>query len=439
MKDFITLCKKIFSPPFWITAVLTILSTAGLIVVFLYQMETHPSAYVVYVVAFYTLCALSLTMYKVVPNSLTNFKRKLYANDVGNRFLTDAAFRIKTSLTASVVLNFVYVLVNAVSGIAYNTRWFFILAGYYLILVVMRLILIRYIKKHPIGTNIYGEWQRARACACILTLINLSLSAAVLMMMYMDKGFRYDGILVYVMAMYTFYTTIIAIVNIVRYKKYNSPVMTMTKIISLAAALVSMLSLETAMLTAFGAETSIETKRILIAATGAGICAVVVGMSSYMIIRSTKKIDQLKELQGKDALSMSDKNDTSFEYSYSAKEQQEIKKIRERYSPSPASSEDDLTRLKRLDASVTQKATKASLIAGIIGTLVMGTGMSLVMTNLGAKLGMPDKLPILIGLVLGIVGLIGVATAFPIYNKTVKKEREKIAPEIIRLTDELMK
>ena len=69
----------------------------------------------------------------------------------------------------------------------------------------------------------------------------------------------------------------------------------------------------------------------------------------------------------------------------------------------------------------------------------MGTGMSLVMTDLGAKLGMPDKLPILIGLVLGIVGLIGVATAFPIYNKTVKKEREKIAPEIIRLTDELMK
>ena len=127
----------------------------------------------------------------------------------------------------------------------------------------------------------------------------------------------------------------------------------------------------------------------------------------------------------------------SFEYTYSAKEQAEIKKIREKYEAPRDNGADKMEQLRRLDAGVTKRGTIASLIIGVIGAIIMGTGMSMVMTNLGDILGMPYAMPI--GIVIGVIGMIGVASAYPIYNYITRKERERIASEIIRLTDELMK
>ena len=126
----------------------------------------------------------------------------------------------------------------------------------------------------------------------------------------------------------------------------------------------------------------------------------------------------------------------TFHYTYSAKEQDEIKAIRNKYSASEQP--DKMTQLRRLDAAVTQKATTVSLILGVIGALILGTGMSLAMTDLGAILGMNSQTAMLIGIAIGVIGIVLVSTAYPVYNRIVKKERQKIAPEIIRLTDELM-
>ena len=128
-------------------------------------------------------------------------------------------------------------------------------------------------------------------------------------------------------------------------------------------------------------------------------------------------------------------NKDTFNYTYSAKQQDEIKAIRKKYAVSDP--EDKMERLRKLDGSVVQKATTAALVSGIIGALIMGSGMSLVMTDIGSALGIEN--PLFIGIPVGIVGLILVSFAYPVYNHIVKKEREKIAPEIIRLTDELMK
>jgi len=96
-----------------------------------------------------------------------------------------------------------------------------------------------------------------------------------------------------------------------------------------------------------------------------------------------------------------------------------------------------MTQLRRLDASVYSKASTAALAVGIVGALIMGIGMSLVMTDIGTVLG--TVLAMVIGISIGVVGIVLVCLAYPIYNRTLKKEREKIAPEILRLTDELMK
>lgn len=121
-----------------------------------------------------------------------------------------------------------------------------------------------------------------------------------------------------------------------------------------------------------------------------------------------------------------DKN--SFIYTYSAKQQEEIKRIREKYVPKEA---DKMEQLRRLDRSVTQKGTMLSLAVGIIGALLFGIGMCCCMVW-GNSL-------FVLGIIVGTIGIIALCLAYPLYNYVTKKEREKIAPEIMRLTDELMK
>ena len=134
---------------------------------------------------------------------------------------------------------------------------------------------------------------------------------------------------------------------------------------------------------------------------------------------------------------MENKNtDVGFNYTYSAVEQDEIRKIREKYQPKV---EDDMSKLRKLDAEVTNKATMNSLVIGIIGALIMGTGMSFVMTDLGAVFGLQGNLSLVVGIIVGLVGLVLAGVAYPMYRKVLKREREKAAPEILRLTKELIK
>ena len=135
---------------------------------------------------------------------------------------------------------------------------------------------------------------------------------------------------------------------------------------------------------------------------------------------------------------MENKENEAFCYTYSAKEQEEIKNIRKKYAV-PEASEDKMERLRRLDKSVTDKATTKSLIVGIIGALIMGTGMSLVMTDLEEIFGAYQNAALYIGILVGIVGIVLVGYAYPVYNRVLKKERERIAPEILKLAEELMK
>ena len=129
-------------------------------------------------------------------------------------------------------------------------------------------------------------------------------------------------------------------------------------------------------------------------------------------------------------------SESSFKYTYSAKEQDEIKRIRQKYQ---SQEEDSMTRLRKLDASATSKATVIALVLGIVGALIFGMGMSLIMTDLAVLLGMKGMTNIIVGIITGVLGVILAALAYPVYSKVLKREREKIAPEILRLTDELMK
>jgi len=122
----------------------------------------------------------------------------------------------------------------------------------------------------------------------------------------------------------------------------------------------------------------------------------------------------------------------SFEYTYSAQRQQEVEAIRKKYLPKE---EDKMEQLRRLHHSATQKAQAAAIAIGVIGSLILGTGMSLCMTELSGFLG---GTAMFIGIPVGLAGIVLVAFAYPVYNRKLKKERDRIAPEILRLTDELL-
>ena len=263
MRDWKKVGRKILFPPIWVIVLLTVVCTVALLAIFANGWEMSLLAYVSYVLSFYTLTVVCIFALKLLPGCYRTMNSRMHGNKYIDRYLTDAAFKTKIGLYRSLVINLLYVAMNAISGIVYRTYWF-------------------------------GELKRARLCAAILLTVNLALSGAVLMMVYFDRGFQYQGFLIYVIAMYTFYVTVTAIIDLVKYRKYKSPVMSITKVIKMTSALFSMLFLETAMFAQFGAETSAEAKRLMIMLTGAGISVVVVSMAIYMIVQTSKEMKTYK-------------------------------------------------------------------------------------------------------------------------------------------------
>ena len=137
--------------------------------------------------------------------------------------------------------------------------------------------------------------ERYRACGWVFLVMNLALSLIVFFMVYWNKTFEHHMITAIAMAAYTFTALTMAIINVVKYKKYNSPVFSASRVISLAAALVSMLTLESTMLTTFRDETmTAAEQKWMLGATGGVISVLIVATAIYMIVTGTKKLKQLK-------------------------------------------------------------------------------------------------------------------------------------------------
>ncbi|MBE5964908.1 MAG: hypothetical protein E7252_08305 [Lachnospira sp.] len=289
--------NKLLSPPAIAVIIMTFVCTVALVHTLAHGHETHPLAYVTYVFSFYVLCVIVYGLIKVVPGYYKNTKNKVYSHPVGEKFMTDASFRTHVGVNASLYVNFLYALVNAFAGIWYSSWWAMSLAVYYIILTVLRYLLAHYMKNEDIYISSIKGYKLANLCAGILMTINFALSGVVVLIILKKEGFSYGEIFIYVMALYTFYITILAIVNLIKYRKYKNPILSMAKIVNMAAALVSMLSLETAMLTQFGKDMSETTKTIFIAATGAGVSIIVITMAIYSIVHNKKSLKALRKEQ----------------------------------------------------------------------------------------------------------------------------------------------
>ncbi len=216
--------------------------------------------------------------------------KKLRRTAIGERFFSDVRFRTEISLYQGLFINLLYIGVKLFSGIYYRSVWFVSLAAYYAFLAIMRFILLRGRKKKTDERPLKTELICYRACGIILLLMNQALAGIVIFMVHQNRGFHYPGVLIYAMATYSFYSVITAVINIVKFRKHGSPVLSAAKAINLIAAMVSILSLETAMLARFGGNDDPFFWKVMTGATGGGVCTIVIGMAVLMIGKSSKKL-----------------------------------------------------------------------------------------------------------------------------------------------------
>ena len=216
--------------------------------------------------------------------------KKFRSTAVGERFMRDIHFRTGVSLGGGLFINLLYIVMKLVSGIYYRSTWFIALAAYYALLAVLRLLLVRRMTIQDEA----AELRRCRMCGFMLLIMNQALAAVVVFIVHQNKGFRYPGLLIYGMAIYAFYAIISATVNIVRSRRHQSPILSTARAISLVAAMVSILSLTTAMLAQFGGNNDPLFRKAMTAAVGGVACTIVIVMAVFIIVRANRKLKRLE-------------------------------------------------------------------------------------------------------------------------------------------------
>ena len=245
----------------------------------------------------YVLSAYTLTIWCFkIPDIIKFFKNFKNENKYLQIWLKDDRLRVNVSLCLSLAINTIFAIFQFCLGLYHGSFWFYSLAAYYLMLAAMRFFLVRHTSTHAPGESMKTELEKYLACGCVFLVMNLVLSVLVLFMIKFDRTFIHHEITTITIAAYTFTALTLAIINAVKYRKYNSPAYSASKAISLAAAFVSLITLETTMLTTFGTdEMDVTARKILLGCSGGAISVFLVIMAIYIIVQSTRKLKQLDE------------------------------------------------------------------------------------------------------------------------------------------------
>lgn len=283
--------KALLFPHIAIMIILIPIATALLVCSMILVGTESPIAYVSYVLAAYTL---TIWCFKI-PNIIKFFKTFKEENKYAKMLQEDARLRVNLSLYGSLAWNALYGVFQLWLGYYHSTFWFYSLGAYYICLGVMRFVLLLHTRKYQPGEKMQTELKKYRACGWVFLAMNLALALIVFFMVYWNRTFVHHMITAIAMAAYTFTAFTVAVVNVVKYRKYNSPIFSASKAISFAAACVSMLTLTSTMMTAFSDGTmSAVDEKIMLASIGFSVSGVIVAMAIYMIISGTKKIKAIK-------------------------------------------------------------------------------------------------------------------------------------------------
>jgi len=248
-----------------------------------------------YVLAFYVLLIICFR----VPRIIKFFKTLKHENKFLQRWFSDVHLRINISLYGSLIWNITFAIFQLALGFYFKSFWFYSMFAYYVMLGIIRFYLLKYTRKYKANEQEQIELKKYIISGWLLLAMNLTLGVIVFFMVYWNKTFYHHMITTIAMAAYTFFTFTFAIINLIKYKKYKSPVYSAAKSISLINGAVSMLTLETTMLTTFGTNNSPLFSQIMLSATGIAVIGFAITMDIIMIIKGNKQIKEIKIPQNK--------------------------------------------------------------------------------------------------------------------------------------------
>ena len=247
MKKALEVLQKILHPPKWALFFAPPVVFAALIYIFLTGQNNSTPAYVIYGMSAYCLTVLVLPLPRLIRNAKVSVMRRINGMAFGGRYINDLAFRGSVSIYQRMTVNFLYVLFRIVVGIRYTSMWFISMAVYYLVLAVLRLSLILSYRQK---VNI-DELRCYRRTAWLIFLLNIPMGGMITLMVLTNSGYSYPGYVIYLSAMYTFYTMVTSVINLVRFRRLGSPILSAAKVLNFIAALMSILGLQTAMIAQF--------------------------------------------------------------------------------------------------------------------------------------------------------------------------------------------
>ncbi len=278
------LLRKIVILTPWMTILIAVPSFVLLIVSFRYDAFPRSLQYVAYALSFYALvilCTGAVRLFGVLKRVLEQFPLVRY-------FQQNLRFRTIVTMIPGALINALFVIVNLRIGIVNSASWFIYLGLYHLYLALMKAYLLHDLVHKGKKRNLRQEYKKYGNCGAMLLLLNVILIGESISIVHRNKSFHYDGMLIYLMAAVVFYNLTMAIINVVRSKKWKSPVLSAVKVINLTACMVSMLALETAMMSQFGSAGEENFRRIMASVTSGAVCLIEFVMAVHMIRKAKR-------------------------------------------------------------------------------------------------------------------------------------------------------
>lgn len=275
---------KIFHPNIFIFFFITIVGFGSVITTFILGLENTLYAYISYLLSSYALIIFiirCIDLYKII-------KKNLYRNKTTSKFLKSKELRDNLGLYSGTFINFLFAIFKILTGFIYGSWWFISNGFYYLVLSLMKFNLsYKVIKKIEIRKKILEY----RNTGIFLLLLNITMIGMITLMITKDKTNIYPGFIIYAQAAYTFYILILALINVIKYRKNNTPLIASSKAINLITATMSLFILQTALINTFGG--TVLFKNVMNTITGSVVSMLDIGIATYMIYNGNKKLKSL--------------------------------------------------------------------------------------------------------------------------------------------------
>lgn len=292
LKNFLSKLKKpsiAFSIIYVIFSLLIIALTITMIV---FGETNSVTAYVMYFVSAIVFSYFVYIIVFFIPKIRNLILNLLKKHKFTNELLESYGYRQVIFTVLSFVFNILFAVFQAVMAILANSIWYGALAAYYVLLSLIRGGIIVISRKKQKETFTLKKQVRAyRNCGIYLVLLNVALTSAIVQMVISNQGFKYAGIMIYVMAAYTFYKLTISVINLFKLKKEKDHTIQSIINISFADSLVSILALQTALLNAF----SDGANQLFNALTGGVVSVIIITLGIIMIVLGNKQLKNISK------------------------------------------------------------------------------------------------------------------------------------------------